>query len=98
MPEVDDPAGELQRLSEGQDLLHPQIYGTSFSASARHRHGRPVHPSGPCDGLTSRQIIEKIVGDAAAYNLAHPGYGFVGDPLRPITGKYYGYLIRAGQY
>lgn len=26
------------------------------------------------------------------------GYGFQGDPLRPITGKYYGYLIRAALY
>jgi hypothetical protein len=25
-------------------------------------------------------------------------YGFQGDPLRPINGKYYGYLIRAGSY
>ena len=33
-----------------------------------------------------------------AYNQATPGYGFQGDPLRPISGKYYGYLIRAGLY
>jgi hypothetical protein len=26
------------------------------------------------------------------------GYGFQGDPLRPIPGKYYGYFIRAGLY
>jgi hypothetical protein len=36
--------------------------------------------------------------DDAAYNNANPSYGFTGDPLRPITGKYYGYLIRAGLY
>ena len=54
--------------------------------------------SGPCKGLTPRQVIERIVADAAAYNQANPGYGFLGDPLRPITGKYYGYLIRAGLY
>jgi hypothetical protein len=34
----------------------------------------------------------------AAYNLANCGYGFQGDPLRPISGKYYGFLIRAGRY
>jgi subtilisin len=54
--------------------------------------------SGPCAGLTPQQITEKIVADAAAYNTANPGYGFEGDPLRPESGKYYGYLIRAAQY
>ena len=43
-------------------------------------------------------MIQKIVADATAYNTANPGYGFLGDPLEPITGKYYGYLIRAGLY
>ena len=48
--------------------------------------------------MAPAQIIQKIVSDAANYNNAHPEYGFVGDPLRPVTGKYYGYLIRAGSY
>jgi serine protease AprX len=54
--------------------------------------------SGGCAGLSPPQIIQKIRSDAAAYNLAHPDYGFLGDPLRPVTGKYYGYLIRAALY
>jgi subtilisin len=54
--------------------------------------------SGACAGLTPAQIIDKIVSDSAAYNTATPGYGFQGDPLRPISGRYYGYLIRAGSY
>jgi subtilisin len=54
--------------------------------------------SGGCASLTPPQIIQKMRSDAAAYNNANPGYGFVGDPLRPVTGKYYGYLIRAGLY
>jgi subtilisin len=54
--------------------------------------------SGGCAGLTPPQIVQKIRSDAAAYNIANPGYGFVGDPLRPVSGKYYGYLIRAGLY
>ena len=29
---------------------------------------------------------------------AQPRLGFTGDPLRPIEGKYYGYLIHAGSY
>jgi subtilisin len=54
--------------------------------------------SGGCAGLTPAQIVQKIRSDAAAYNLANPDYGFVGDPLRPVSGRYYGYLIRAGLY
>jgi subtilisin family serine protease len=53
--------------------------------------------TGSCTG-TPAQIIQKIVTDATAYNTANPSYGFQGDPLRPISGKYYGYLIRAALY
>jgi subtilisin len=54
--------------------------------------------SGPCAGLTPAQIVQKIGAGAAGYNTKKLSYGFVGDPLRPISGKYYGYLIRAGLY
>ena len=54
--------------------------------------------SGACAGMTPAQIVQKIVSDAADYTNARPAYGFVGDPLHPIAGKYYGYLIRAGSY
>jgi len=54
--------------------------------------------SAACAGLTPTQIIQKIVSDAAAYNTANPSYGFVGDPIRPELGKYYGFLIRAASY
>jgi subtilisin len=54
--------------------------------------------SGGCAGLTPAQIIQKMRSDAEVYNNANPDYGFVGDPLRPVTGKYYGYLIRAALY
>jgi hypothetical protein len=54
--------------------------------------------SGACAGLSPTQIVSKIVGDAASYNGANPAYGFQGDPIRPIPGKYYGYLVRAAQY
>jgi hypothetical protein len=34
-------------------------------------------------------LVEKIVADATAYNTAkkNAGYGFQGDPLRPVNGK-----------
>jgi subtilisin len=52
----------------------------------------------PCAGLAPSQIIKKMIGDAAAFNTSNSGYGFQGDPLRPTSGNYYGYLIRAGLY
>jgi subtilisin len=72
--------------------------GTSFSAPHVAGVVALCIASGPCAGLTPAQIVEKIVADATAYNNANISYGFQGDPLRPISGKYYGYLIRAALY
>ena len=72
--------------------------GTSFSAPAVAGTAALCIATGKCTG-TPAQIIQKLVADARTYNLANPGYGFVGDPLRPFgDGRYYGYLIRAGLY
>jgi subtilisin family serine protease len=73
---------------QGTSMASPHVAGTVALCIA----------SGPCAGLTPAQIIPKIVADATAYNAANPTYGFQGDPLRPIAGKYYGYLVRAGLY
>jgi subtilisin len=59
--------------------------------------------SGQCTGAPA-DIIRKMRGDADAYNRANTGYGFVGDPLRPVKDnktkvtKYYGFLARAAGY
>jgi subtilisin len=82
--------GGLYSVGSGTSFASPLAAGTVALCVA----------SGPCAGLTPRQVIQKIVADATAYNTAkkNAGYGFRGDPLRPISGKYYGYLIRAAQY
>lgn len=54
--------------------------------------------SGACAGLTPAQIIQKVIADAAAHAAADPAYGFAGDPLYPVSGRYYGYLVWAGNY
>jgi subtilisin len=74
--------------------------GTSFSAPLVSGVVALCIATGRCAGLTPQQIVAKIVADAAAYNSMrkNSGYGFEGDPLRPITGKYYGYLISAELY
>jgi len=83
-------AGGLYAASSGTSFASPLVAGTVALCIA----------SGPCAGLTPRQIIQKIVADASAYNSTkkNSGYGFEGDPLRPISGKYYGYLVRAALY
>src|SRR5205823_14749692 len=86
-----------------QEEPHPsQCYatgiGTSFATPAVAGTVALCIYSGPCTGLTPAQIVKKIVADAQAYNELNPGYGFTGDPLRPVEGKYYGYLIHAGSY
>ena len=82
--------GGLYAVHTGTSFASPLVAGTVALCIA----------SGPCAGLTPRQIIQKIVSDAAAYNNSKKniGYGFEGDPLRPISGKYFGYLVRAGLY
>lgn len=82
-------AGGGYALESGTSMATPYVAGTVTLCIA----------SGPCGGLTPAQIIQKIVGDAAAYNQANSGYGFTGDPQHsPDPNRYYGYLIRAGSY
>jgi len=72
--------------------------GTSFASPMGAGTAALCIDSGPCAGLTPAQIVAKLVADAAAYNVADPSYGFVGDPAHPVAGHYYGYLLRAALY
>jgi subtilisin len=72
--------------------------GTSFAAPHVSGMVALCIASWACAGLTPAQIIRKIVSDASTDNTRHATYGFQGDPLRPLSGKYYGSLIRAGLY
>ncbi len=48
--------------------------------------------AGPCAGLPPAAVIAAIREAAARQD---GGYGFAGDPLRPITGRYFGHLASA---
>jgi subtilisin family serine protease len=52
--------------------------------------------SGPCTGMTPAQVIAKVRADAQA--AATKTNGFSGDPLRPVSGKYFGYLVSTALY
>jgi len=47
-----------------------------------------------CTGAPSA-VIDKLRWDASLQQLA---YGFAGDPADPVAGRYYGYLLSAGEY
>ena len=71
----------------GTSMASPHMAGTAALCIWR----------GVCGGTPS-QVIQKLRGDAESYNRATTGYGFSGDPLRPASGRYYGYLTRAAAY
>jgi subtilisin len=49
---------------------------------------------GPCAGMTPAERISHVL--ARARDAATLQNGFAGDPLRPITGRWYGHLLFAG--
>jgi len=75
-------------IGDGTSFATPHVAGTVALCIA----------AGPCSGMTPAEIIQKIRSDAEDYNLANTGYGFFGDPIDPIPGQYFGYLIRAAAY
>ena len=48
---------------------------------------------GPCSGLEPPAIIAKMHAAAELAGLA--GWGYLGDPLRPLTGRIYGHAVSA---
>jgi subtilisin len=71
----------------GTSMATPHLAGTAALCIAS---GCGANPAG---------VIQKLRRDAQAYNeRTNTGYGFLGDPLRPVSGKYFGFLVRAGLY
>jgi subtilisin family serine protease len=52
--------------------------------------------AGPCAGLSPADIVQRLRADAAG--AATTANGFNGDPLRPVTGRFYGHVVAAGLY
>jgi subtilisin len=52
--------------------------------------------AGPCAGQAPAQVIARVRSDAAA--AATLSNGFLGDPLRPLSGRYFGDLVATAGY
>jgi subtilisin len=79
-------AGTYNTIS-GTSMASPHVAGTAALCIS----------TGACTG-TPAQIASKLRADAQAFTSGTPSYGFNGDPTRPVSGRYFGYLVRAGGY
>jgi subtilisin len=86
-------------VQSGTSMSAPVTAGTVALCVASGECGAIDPLLGTLLPLPPAQVIQKIVGDANAYNVANPSYGFTGDPLHaPVAGRHYGHLLRAGEY
>ena len=74
-------------VDSGTSYATPFVAGTAALCIA----------TGVCDQRPKR-TLDTLVRDAQRFNNRTPGYGFQGDPLRPIADRHYGYLISASRY
>jgi subtilisin family serine protease len=87
---LSDWTGGGTRTISGTSMATPHLAGVV--ALCLNEAGTP----GECDGLSPAQIIQKIRTDAEAHNGLNTAYGFTGDPLNPVSSRYYGYLAHVG--
>jgi subtilisin family serine protease len=66
--------------------------GTSFSSPAVAGAVALCIANKVCKG-SPKDVMKKFLEVTKEYNRKNPRYGFIGDPLRPIDNRYYGYLI-----
>ena len=86
---VSSKRGGGTATSSGTSMAAPHVAGAV--ALCLGNGGMP----GPCTGLAPSQVIARLRADAA---LAAPTFGFLGDSMRPVTGRIYGDLVSAAAY
>ncbi|MET1022427.1 MAG: S8 family serine peptidase [Arthrobacter sp.] len=72
-------------------------HGTSFASPAVAGSVALCISEGACGG-SGEEVMSQFLELTAAYNQTNSGFGFEGDPSRPIDGKYYGNLAQVAGY
>ena len=87
-------------VQSGTSMAAPMVAGTVAlcMASGACMHAGDALTGTPATRFSPPEVIQKLRADAAAYSSANPSFGYSGDPLRPYSTRYYGYLVRAGGY
>ncbi len=80
------PGGGLLAWA-GTSQASPVVAGSVALCIATHEC-----PGNPSD------VKEEFLEETEEYNLEHQKYGYLGDPLRPLAGRYYGYLVQTLDY
>jgi subtilisin family serine protease len=66
-------------------------HGTSFASPAVAGSVALCISQKECTG-SGKDVMEQYLHLTASYTKRHHDYGFGGDPVHPISGKYFGYL------
>ncbi|MFN2617402.1 MAG: S8 family serine peptidase [Thermoleophilaceae bacterium] len=92
--------GNSYAVESGTSMAAPMTAGTAALciASGACQHPADDSTGTPATRFTPAEITQKLRADAEAKTRASSAFGFTGDPLRPITGRYYGYLLSAAGY
>ena len=77
----------------GYDVNH----GTSFASPAVAGSVALCISQKACTG-SAEQIMEQYLDLTKAYTKRHHDYGFEGDPVHPISSRYYGYLTQTTSF
>jgi subtilisin family serine protease len=75
-------------VQDGTSMASPVVAGTVALCIDSDR----------CSQSDPTATMSRILNDTTAYNVANPAYGFDGDPLHPVAGRHYGYLLNTGIY